>query len=156
MSVIDFPNNPSVGTLYTFGTQQYVWSGVTWNLVVTQVIGPTGPLGPTGPASTVLGPTGPTGPQGVPTTIKGQYDTLAQLTSAQPVGQIGDAYLLADGTLMVWVQSTLSWTNRGVIIGPTGPQGLVGPTGPQGLIGPTGSGGGGGGGGFAAAWWLSQ
>lgn len=156
MAVIDFPSSPSIGQTYSFGTQQWIWSGVTWNLVVTQLVGPTGP---TGPASTIVGPTGlrgPTGPQGAVTQILGQYVSLAALQAARPTGNIGDAYLLDSGALYIWTQSTLSWTNSGVIIGPTGPIGPIGPTGPQGIVGPTGSGSGGSGGGFAAAWWIAQ
>ena len=60
MSAIDFPNSPTVGQTFTSGTQQWIWTGVVWDLVVTEVIGPTGPTGSQGEQ----GPTGPTGPTG--------------------------------------------------------------------------------------------
>jgi hypothetical protein len=105
--------------------------------------GATGPTGPTG----IIGPTGPTGAQGVPTLIKGQYTDLSSLSAAIPVGSNGDAYILNNGDLVVWLTS--SWVDIGNIKGATGanstiagPTGATGPTGIQGntgLTGPTGA-----------------
>ena len=61
MSAIDFPNSPSVNDLFTSGLQTWIWTGTTWNLVVSTVVGSTGPTGPQGSPSTVAGPTGPQG-----------------------------------------------------------------------------------------------
>lgn len=103
----------------------------------SNVTGPTGPAGNLGPQ----GPTGATGAQGAATTILGTYATRDALVAAHPTGNLGDAYLLADGTLEVWESST--WVNVGNIQGPTGPTGQTGPRGFQGLpstvTGPTGA-----------------
>jgi hypothetical protein len=62
MAAIDFPNAPTgPGQLFTSGVQTWQWDGTTWNLVVSTVVGATGPTGPQGAASTVTGPTGATG-----------------------------------------------------------------------------------------------
>jgi hypothetical protein len=64
---INFPSNPQVNDIYQFGLQTWQWDGTTWNIVVSQLNGPTGaqgPTGATGPASTVTGPTGATGRYG--------------------------------------------------------------------------------------------
>jgi hypothetical protein len=68
---LDFPDSPSVGDLYTFNAQTYVWNGTVWRLVRTSAVGPTGPTGPVGPESTVLGPTGPTGSTGPASNVTG-------------------------------------------------------------------------------------
>jgi hypothetical protein len=141
---IDFPSSPSVNQTYTYGSQQWKWTGTAWDLVVTQVIGPTGATGPTGAPSTVTGPTGSTGPTG-------RYGSFA-LSSATPpaLPALGDAwfdsttgqiYVYYDG---YWVESSSSIAG---VTGPTGSQGVQGPTGPtgaqgvqgvQGVQGPTG------------------
>ena len=61
MAAIDFPDSPSVNDFFTDGDQTWVWTGVAWDLVISTVVGATGPTGPQGEASTVAGPTGPTG-----------------------------------------------------------------------------------------------
>jgi len=74
MTVIDFPDNPTIGDEYTNGIQTYEWDGTAWRLVRTSAVGPTGPTGPQGADSTVegpTGPTGPTGPQGADSTVEG-------------------------------------------------------------------------------------
>ncbi len=135
---IDFPSTPSLNQTYTYGGQQWKWTGTTWDLVVTQVIGPTGPTGATGAASTVPGPTGSTGPTG-------RYGSFA-LSSATPPAtpELGDAWFdAATGQIYVyydgyWVESASSIAG---VTGPTGPLGPTGPQGPQGnigLLGPTG------------------
>ena len=65
---IDFPNSPALNEIFTSGTQQWTWTGVTWDLVVTELEGPTGPTGPVGPTGPT-GPTGNTGPTGVFSTV---------------------------------------------------------------------------------------
>lgn len=80
MTVIDFPDNPTIGDTYTNGIQTYEWNGVSWRLVRTSAAGPTGPTGPEGPASTEPGPTGPEGPTG---------PTGAASTEPGPTGPTG-------------------------------------------------------------------
>lgn len=141
---IDFPNNPTLNQTFTSGSQTWKWTGSVWDLVVVPLVGPTGPTGPQG----VVGPTGPTGPIGLSgpfTTILGQYATLAALLAAHPTGEPGDAYLLANGDLIVWVEATQEWDNVGNTLGATGPQGPTGATGP---IGPQGTAN------FSVSWWL--
>ena len=144
---IDFPSTPAVNQTYSSGGQTWKWSGVAWDLVVVPLTGPTGAtgaqgtVGPTGPT----GATGPIGLSGPFTTIKGQYASLAALQAARPTGAAGDAYVLTNGDLYVWVVSTSTWNNVGNTLGatgPTGPLGLPGPIGPQGTAN------------FSVAWWL--
>lgn len=156
MAAIDFPNTPEVNDVFTSGDQSWIWTGVTWNLVISPVVGPTGPQGPTGAASSVTGPTGATG-------------AFAVAATTPPVdGDEGDAWFNAEtGQIYIrydnyWVESASSnigpagptgatgatgaaSTVQGPIgqtgpTGATGPQGNTGPTGPQGLYvaGPTG------------------
>lgn len=56
---LNFPSSPSVGDVYTYGETTYEWSGSSWDVQYTQIVGPTGPKGDTG----ATGPTGPTGAQ---------------------------------------------------------------------------------------------
>lgn len=84
-----------------------------------------GPAGPQGPA----GPAGPKGDTGTAVNIRGSYASADELTSAHPVGTVGDAYLIA-GDLYVWTGT--AWENVGNIQGPQGPEGPQGPAGPQG------------------------
>jgi hypothetical protein len=135
MAAIDFPNSPTgPGHLFTSGSQTWIWTGVAWNLVISEVVGPTGATGPQGSASTVTGPTGATG------TFLISSDT----PPADP--QEGDSWFnSATGLIYVyydsyWVESASS--NIGPA-GPTGPTGAQGDastvTGPRGSTGPTGA-----------------
>lgn len=82
----DFPAAPAVDDEYTFGDSTWKWTGVYWELVVTQMVGPTGPTGPSGGPT---GPTGPTGPFGVgPTGPPGQVTYQASAPTAPYVGEI--------------------------------------------------------------------
>ncbi len=137
---IDFPNSPAVNDTYTFNSQQWRWTGATWDLVVTSVIGPTGPTGPTGAASTVTGPTGHTGPTG-------RYGSFSLSSSTPPANALlGDAWFdSTTGQIYVyydnyWVESSSSIAG---VTGPTGAQGVQGVTGPTGaastVTGPTGA-----------------
>jgi len=145
MAAIDFPNTPSVNDTFTDGTSTWVWTGVAWNLVVSPVVGPTGPTGAAGGDSSVIGPTGATG-----------AFTISSATppaSADP----GDAWFNSNtGQIYVyydsyWVESASSNVGPAGPLGatgPTGPEGAAstimgqtgptGPTGPQGSTGPTG------------------
>ena len=98
--------------------------------------GPAGPAGPQGPQ----GPQGEKGKDGTGVNILGHYETIEELKSAHPTGNIGDAYMV-DSNLYVWSATTGEWLDVGNIQGPQGPQGPVGPsgaTGPQGEKGETG------------------
>jgi len=144
---IDFPNSPAINQTHTANGQTWKWSGVAWDLVVVPLVGPTGSAGVQGPTGP-LGPTGPTGPIGLSgpfTTIQGQFSSLAALLAAHPTGEAGEAYVLTNGDLYVWVVSTNQWDNVGNTLGatgPTGPIGLPGPIGPQGTAN------------FSVSWWL--
>ena len=48
MAAIDFPNSPTLNQTFTSGVQTWSWDGVSWNLVIATVVGPTGPTGPVG------------------------------------------------------------------------------------------------------------
>ena len=101
------------------------------------VTGPTGPQGVSG----ISGTTGPTGAPGQGLNLLGEYATLTALTTARPTGTAGDAWLLANGNLIIWDTPTSAWKNVGNLEGPTGATGSAGPTGstgPQGALGPVG------------------
>lgn len=59
MTIIDFPDMPTNGQIFTVGQKTWTYSSSEgrWNLS-GGLIGPTGPTGPTGSG----GATGPTGP----------------------------------------------------------------------------------------------
>jgi collagen type VII alpha len=146
MAAIDFPNTPSVNDLFTSGSQTWIWTGIAWNLVISQVVGPTGATGPQGSASTVTGPTGATG----------TFLISSVTPPANP--QEGDSWFnSATGQIYVyydsyWVESASSnigpagptgptgaQGEASTVTGPTGSTGPTGATGPQGNTGPTGA-----------------
>jgi hypothetical protein len=68
MSSINFPANPSIGDVYSFGSRTWRYNGTAWD-VTSSSSGPTGATGPqgeTGPqgATGIQGSTGPVGPTG--------------------------------------------------------------------------------------------
>lgn len=77
------------------------------------------------------GDTGPAGADGTGVTILGSYDTVSELQSAHPTGNVGDSYIVA-GDLYVWSDSTSEWKNVGNIQGPKGDKGDKGDTGSAG------------------------
>jgi hypothetical protein len=92
--------------------------------------GDTGPQGEQGPK----GDTGAKGEDGTGVTILGSYNSLEELETAQPTGNLGESYLV-DGYLYVWNELNSNWKNVGKIQGPkgdTGPQGEQGPKGEDG------------------------
>jgi hypothetical protein len=100
--------------------------------------GPDGPAGPIGPD----GQKGDKGDRGEALNIKGYYASEADLISAHPTGQDGDAYLVGEGYLYVWQAVGNGWVNVGQLQGPkgdTGPQGATGPQGTPGTQGPQGA-----------------
>ena len=86
------------------------------------------------------GERGPKGEDGTGVTILGSYNSLEELESAQPTGNLGDSYLV-DGYLYVWDEINSNWKNVGKIQGPQGeqgPKGDPGAKGEQGIQGPKG------------------
>lgn len=131
----DFPDvgfiwvKPSNGEVYFYtndsGWQQLAYIGE----------GPTGPTGPTGP----IGSQGLRGPEGSGVSILGTYSSVQLLESDNPIGNVGDGYLV-EGDLYVWSDLNQEWANAGPIQGPVGATGPVGPTGaPSTVAGPTGA-----------------
>ncbi len=121
------PGFAQVGDIWVDSTDEslYFYNGSAWNEIATTApVGPTGPIGVTGPS----GPQGPTGPDGSGVRVLGSYGTLQLLISDNPVGNIGDAYLIGSD-LYVWSDLNQEWFNAGTFIGDTGPTGATGPTG---------------------------
>jgi collagen type VII alpha len=134
MAAIDFPNDPVVNETFTSGSQTWIWTGTAWNLVISQVVGPTGATGPQGSASTVTGPTGATG----------SFLISSDTPPADPIE--GDSWFnSATGLIYVyydsyWVESASSNIGPAGPTGPTGAQGEASTvTGPRGQTGPTGA-----------------
>ena len=153
MTAIDFPNSPSLNDEFTSGNTTWKWDGVTWNVIRTPVVGPTGPAGlegatgPTGPQ----GETGPTGPTGS-TGATGAWTTTSE---TPPAGATqGDAWFDPNsGAIFIYYDGY--WVETGAApIGPTGPVGPTGPTGAQGDLGPTGPAGSSSAGSIGLSWWL--
>jgi len=95
-----------------------------------------GPEGKQGP----IGPQGQPGADGTSFVVKGKFDTLAELESAHPAGQTGDAYAVGtpeDNTVYLWSADAQAWQDVGSLQGPEGPEGKQGPVGPQGPPGST-------------------
>lgn len=131
------PGFPTIGDIWidseTEEVNVYVGNG--FNTIATVApTGPTGPAGPFGPS----GPTGPTGPQGSSVRILGTYATLNLLQADNPIGAIGDAYVVGQEFVYAWSDLNQEWALVGPI-GVTGPTGATGPQGPQGIGGADGS-----------------
>lgn len=59
--------------------------------------------------------------------IKGSYDTLAELETAHPAGDAGDAYLVGSPShVYVWTVDDAEWSDAGAFTAVTGPQGPKG------------------------------
>lgn len=143
----------------------WIFKGDAWEMfaifpeVVNGTDGPIGPTGPQGPQGEP-GPIGPQGEQG-PAGVDGingtngidgkdgidgidgadgkngtQIFNELMYTCADSLGNNGDFFLFANGTLNVKIDG--SWVLYGSLIGPRGSQGEGGPTGPQGEQGPIG------------------
>jgi hypothetical protein len=65
---------------------------------------------------------GSNGQDGTSVTILGSYNTLAELQTAHPTGNVGDAYIIG-GNLYVWAVDDAEWENVGNIQGPAGKDG---------------------------------
>ena len=136
-------------------------TGATGSTGATGATGPTGPTGATGESetiaigSTITAPPGsaaavnhrkvgnqhilefviPRGTDGTSVDILGTYSTYQDLVTEQPVGNMGDAYLV--GThLYVWSDKDNAWVDAGEIKGPKGDTGEKGEQGEQGDPGP--------------------
>lgn len=82
------------------------------------------------------GDVGPQGDTGAPLSIKGSFPTLDELQEQNPVGQLGDAYMV--GThLYSWNGS--AWQDVGDIKGPKGDKGDQGVQGEKGATGAAGA-----------------
>jgi hypothetical protein len=135
------PGSPQVGDIWIDSDDESVnvYNGSDFATIATAA--PQGPVGATGP----LGPTGPqgaTGPAGSGVSVLGSYATVELLESDNPLGNIGDSYVIGED-LYVWSDLNQEWFNAGTFIGGTGPTGpaVTGPTGatgPQGDVGPSG------------------
>lgn len=97
--------------------------------------GPKGDQGPQGLKGD-QGDVGPKGETGAPLSIKGSFPTLDELQEQNPVGQLGDAYMV--GThLYSWNGS--AWQDVGDIKGPKGDKGDQGVQGEKGATGAAGA-----------------
>lgn len=73
MSAINFPDNPSVGQVFTVGERTWKWTGYSWDVVVTtQITGPQGPKGDVGEGV----PAGGSIKQVLSKNSDGDYDTV--------------------------------------------------------------------------------
>lgn len=130
------PGFPVVGDIWIDSDTEEVnfYTGSGFNTIASIApSGPTGPAGPSGPT----GPTGPTGPEGSSVRILGTYATLNLLQADNPIGAIGDAYVVGQEFVYAWSDLNQEWALVGPI-GVTGPTGATGPQGPQGIGGADG------------------
>jgi hypothetical protein len=137
------PGSPQVGDIWIDSDDDSVnvYNGSDFATVATAAPeGPTGPSGPSGPT----GPAGPTGPEGSGVSVLGSYATVELLEADNPLGNIGDAYVIGQN-LYVWSDLNQEWFDAGTFVGATGPMGATGadsvvpgPTGPVGPTGPSG------------------
>ena len=100
--------------------------------------GPKGDTGDTGATGDTgkTGAKGDTGATGAGVTIKGSYNTYAELIAEHPTGNEGDSYLV-NGSLYVW--NGTAWENVGNIKGEKGDKGETGQQVVKGDTGDTGS-----------------
>ena len=133
------PGFPQVGHIWVKPSTDEVYFYTNdngWEQLAYVGLGPTGPTGPIG----AVGVAGPTGPEGSGVSILGTYTTVGFLEADNPLGNIGDGYLV-EGDLYIWSDLNQEWVLAGPIqgpVGPTGPQGEIGPTGAS-ITGPTGA-----------------
>ncbi len=130
------PGFPSIGDIWIDSETEEVnvYVGDGFNTIAT--VAPTGPTGPAGPFGPT-GPSGPTGPQGSSVRILGTYSTLQLLQADNPIGAIGDAYVVGQEFVYAWSDLNQEWALVGPI-GVTGPTGATGAQGPQGIGGADG------------------
>ena len=109
--MLDFPDNPAVGQIFTPVVGGIAWrfDGVKWVVAGNPAVtppgppgpagadgapGPAGPQGPTGPA----GPTGPTGPTGAASTVPGPAGPAGATGPTGPAGPTNITQLTGDVT----------------------------------------------------------
>ena len=117
----------SLGDAYIVDGSYYYWNENGW-ANAGSVKGDTGPQGDKGDkgdtgATGSKGDKGDTGATGAGVTIKGSYNTYAELIHDHPTGNEGDSYLV-NGSLYVWNGS--AWENVGNIKGEKGDIGASG------------------------------
>jgi hypothetical protein len=123
----------------------WIFKDSAWEMFAifpTVVNGTEGPIGPTGPAGPQgeTGATGPTGPAGADGIDGTQIYNELMYNCTDSLGNNGDFFLFANGTLNVKIDG--SWMFYGSLVGPQGEQGIqgeIGPTGPAGPQGETGA-----------------
>jgi len=89
----------NLGDLYIVGTDLYAWwsSDNDWHNV-----------------GRFVGLQGPQGNPGTSVQILGSYQTIDDLREAQPIGNIGDGYIIRDdGNLYVWMNTSSDWEDVG-------------------------------------------
>ena len=135
-----------LGDAYIVDGSYYYWNENGWanagsvkgDTGETGAKGDKGDKGDTGAKGNAgkTGPKGDTGDTGAGVTIKGSYNTCAELIAEYPTGNEGDSYLV-NGSLYVW--NGTAWENVGNIKGEKGDKGETGQQGVKGDTGDTGS-----------------
>ena len=128
---LKFHRSGELGEAYIVEGNYYYWNGYYWENAGSVMAGPKGDTGDTGPQGATgakgakgnKGDKGDKGDTGTGITIKGSYDTYAELINDHPTGNEGDGYLV-DGLLYVWNGS--AWENVGNIKGERGATGKSG------------------------------
>jgi hypothetical protein len=136
------PGFPSVGDIWIDSDDDdsiKLFNGAAFSTIASAApVGPTGPAGAAG----VAGIAGATGPAGSGVAVLGSYSTFEDLTTANPTGSTGDAYLVGQD-LYFWSALNEQWANGGPFLGATGSAGEAGAQGPvsaePGPTGPTGA-----------------
>lgn len=106
---VNFPQNPQVGELYTYGDRSWTWNGVFWKGTTTNV--------------------GYTGSRGAGLNLKGSVPTVQDLDPNYQ-GEDGDAFLVeSNGYIYVWDSTGTQWLEVGQFTGYTGSAGLDGEVG---------------------------
>ena len=126
----------SLGDAYIVDGSYYYWNENGWanagsvkgDTGETGAKGDKGDKGDTGAKGNTgkTGPKGDTGDTGAGVTIKGSYNTYAELIAEHPTGDEGDSYLV-NGFLYVW--NGTAWENVGNIKGEKGDTGDTGASG---------------------------
>lgn len=123
---IDFPNSPSIGTVFTVGSLSWIWTGSVWDLQVSTVQGPTGIQGIQG----IQGVQGNNGTQG----ITGAQGTTGNTGSQGTTGTQGAVGTQGTQGVQGITGSQGTTGQQGI----TGAQGIQGITGSQGAVGQQG------------------
>lgn len=110
MALIDFPNSPFSGQIYSSDSKSWVWNSFAWDAIANTVVGPQGPSGyqgTTGPqgAQGNIGPQGATGAQG-----PSGSGSMGDLSSPPAIGNT-----TPNTGIFTDLQSTKLTVNQGVI-----------------------------------------